>query len=91
LSACTTAFGGVELLDESVHIASALQLAGFTHVIGTLWPIADSVAPEVAEGFYREVRNSGVPALALHNTVRQLRNRYPDSPSIWASHLHFGP
>ncbi|MCA2227374.1 CHAT domain-containing protein [Nonomuraea aurantiaca] len=40
LSACTTAFGGVELLDESVHIASALQLAGFTHVIGTLWPIA---------------------------------------------------
>ncbi|MGC4746611.1 CHAT domain-containing protein [Micromonospora sp. DT201] len=34
--------------DEAIHIASALQTAGFPHVIGTLWPIPDHVAPQFA-------------------------------------------
>jgi len=38
LSACSTAVTGPELADESVHIVSAFQLAGYQHVIGTLWP-----------------------------------------------------
>ena len=44
LSACETVRGGVELADEAITLASAIQLAGFHHVIGTLravgmpWP-----------------------------------------------------
>ena len=34
------------LLDEAIHLASAFQLVGFPHVIGTLWEINDAIALE---------------------------------------------
>ncbi|MGK8522353.1 CHAT domain-containing protein [Nocardia asteroides] len=38
LSACETALtANTRLLDEAIHLASAFQLAGYPHVIGTLW------------------------------------------------------
>jgi CHAT domain-containing protein len=43
------------LLDESIHLASAFQLAGFPHVIATLWQTGDSAAVQVAEDFYIHV------------------------------------
>ena len=37
LSACSTSASKVaKLVDEGIHLASALQLAGFQHVVGTL-------------------------------------------------------
>ncbi|GAA0981742.1 CHAT domain-containing protein [Acrocarpospora macrocephala] len=42
LSACSTALNWeVRLLDEAIHLTSAFQMAGFPHVIGTLWAISD--------------------------------------------------
>ena len=42
LSACQTAHSDAErLIDEGIHLAAAFQLAGFPHVIGTLWPVYD--------------------------------------------------
>ncbi|MHA6757956.1 CHAT domain-containing protein [Streptacidiphilus sp. PAMC 29251] len=90
LSACTTAFGGTTLLDESVHIASALQLAGFNHVIGTLWPISDDMAPLIADRVYARLRAGDGVAVALHEAVRHMRARYPANPHLWASHVHHG-
>jgi CHAT domain-containing protein len=52
LSACGTAFGGPSP-DEPVHIASALHVAGFAHVIGTLWPVDDAVADRLARACYQ--------------------------------------
>src|SRR5262249_12329190 len=37
LSACSTARPGGRLADEAIHLVSAFQLAGYRHVIGTLW------------------------------------------------------
>ncbi|WP_330334595.1 CHAT domain-containing protein [Streptomyces sp. NBC_00536] len=98
LSACGTANpGGSGLRDEAIHLTSAFQLAGFPHVIGTLWPIDDSLAIDVAESFYTRLsgdqRGTLTPAnaaISLHDTVRNLRDRYPATPSLWAAYLHAG-
>ncbi|KAL3479823.1 CHAT domain-containing protein [Aspergillus californicus] len=56
LSACSTAENSSDdLLDEAIHIASAFQLIGFPHVIGTLWEIRDRAAVAVSRLFYEEL------------------------------------
>ncbi|RSM44903.1 CHAT domain-containing protein [Amycolatopsis balhimycina DSM 5908] len=98
LSACSTADPArSDLLDESIHLASAFQLAGFPHVIGTLWPIDDQVAVKIAESFYTHLTTGppGTPdpeqaATALHRTIRAVRDNYPITPSLWAAYLHAG-
>ncbi|MHB6910207.1 CHAT domain-containing protein [Streptomyces sp. CB02959] len=100
LSACRTAFmESVELIDEAIHLTSAFQLAGFPHVIGTLWEINDEVASHMAADFYAELGggtdqhgglDTDAAARALHHTVRKVRDRYPKLPYLWAAHLHAG-
>ena len=53
LSACQTTVGGQESLDEVIHLASAMQFAGFRSVVGTMWSVADSPATKVASTFYK--------------------------------------
>jgi tetratricopeptide (TPR) repeat protein len=101
LSACATTTTTPELADEALHITGACQLAGFRHVIGTLWRVQDSVAGLVAEKFYAALATpehggspAGAlhqsPAVALHQAVRDLRQAYPRTPTMWAAHLHVG-
>ncbi|TDD32778.1 CHAT domain-containing protein, partial [Actinomadura sp. KC06] len=73
LSGCETSRGGTVLSDEAINIAASLQLAGFPHVIGTLWPINDTHAPAVAAEFYTVLTAGGTSppdpaaaATALH-------------------------
>ncbi|KAG9094274.1 hypothetical protein FRC06_010990, partial [Ceratobasidium sp. 370] len=78
LSACQTAAGDSELLDESIHLAAGLLMAGYQTVIATMWSISDKDAPLVAEKFYECVLEGGVPdsrkaAKALHKAVASLR------------------
>ena len=95
LSACQTATGNTLLLDESIHLAAAMQMLGYQHVIGTLWTIADAAAPDVAETVYRSLNADGQDlvhtAEALHVAVKKLQVRYPDQPLLWAPYIHFGP
>lgn len=97
LSACDSTVTAPALANESLHITGAFQLAGYQHVIGTLWPVNDAAACRLALDFYRQLTGDGstVPdanqaALALHRAVRRLRSRYPAHPSVWASHIHTG-
>ncbi|MFJ1831177.1 CHAT domain-containing protein [Streptomyces sp. NPDC088178] len=92
LSACGTARGGDVLSDEVIHISSAFQLAGYSHVIGTLWPIVDDVAARIADDVYAELSGGADPARRLHAAVRGVRDEYAgNSPLLWASHQHIGP
>ncbi|MGP3913486.1 CHAT domain-containing protein [Nonomuraea sp. 10N515B] len=98
LSGCETSRGGTVLTDEAVSIASAIQLAGFPHVIGTLWPIADVHAPAVVDAVYAMLTAGGTrephphgAAAALHAAVRSLRDRRPGFPIFWAPYVHIGP
>jgi hypothetical protein len=105
LSACrTAAIEAADLVDEAIHLASAFQLAGFPHVIGTLWSISDRMAVTVADAFYTHLRTDDGPldtaraALALHHAVRAVRDGHDlgdgrdrtRTPSVWAAYLHSG-
>ncbi|MEV6732580.1 CHAT domain-containing tetratricopeptide repeat protein [Streptomyces sp. NPDC051364] len=105
LSACrTAAVDTVDLLDEAIHLTSAFQLAGFPHVIGTLWEIDDQTAVRIARAFYDGLGAGSAAvdpdraARALHEAVRQLRDGDDlppgydrrGTPLLWAAHLHAG-
>jgi hypothetical protein len=94
LSACSSAAAGVALPDEVIHLSSAFRLAGYRHVIGTLWPIDDHVAADIAAAVYRDLAKAAGPpdfAGSLREQLIALRESHPDRPSIWASHVHLGP
>lgn len=97
LSACNTARGGTDLPDEPIHLAAACQLAGYRHVIATLWPIDDTDAVTVTRSVYTSLMADGASlradtaAAAVHHATRRLRALYPDKPSRWAAYTHTGP
>lgn len=90
LSACHTAASSAKLADEAIHVASAFHLAGYRHVIGTLWAIEDQVAVDIAELFYNLVSGPEHTAVALHSSILRMREQHPKAPSLWASHIHLG-
>jgi CHAT domain len=98
LSACETSRGGAALADESITLATAFHLAGYRHVIGTLWSISDELAPAAADHVYGILSCPGEPgidaskaALALDTAVLALRDDCPLEPSLWAPYVHTGP
>ncbi|KAJ7233553.1 CHAT domain-containing protein [Mycena rebaudengoi] len=80
LSACQTATGSQELQDESVHLTAGMLLAGYRGVIGTMWSIMDSDAPQVASDVYAHLLAASPAdptraAQALHLAVQRLREQ----------------
>lgn len=81
LSACETGkITQQKFWDESIHLISAYQLAGFRHVIGTLWSVDDSACVEMAKETYQIIFQDG-QSLAdvsvcrgLHLAALTLRN-----------------
>ena len=76
LSACSTAQPGARLTDEAIHLASAFQLAGYRHVIATLWPVGDPHAVDVTDDIYAILASTGDVAGAVHAATRRLRKRW---------------
>ncbi|EFQ96674.1 hypothetical protein MGYG_08597 [Nannizzia gypsea CBS 118893] len=82
LSACGTGrIKNEKFTDQGIHLISAFQLAGFRHVIGTLWEVNDAVCVDIARIVYEALRD-GVRAITdktvcqgLHNASRVLRDR----------------
>jgi tetratricopeptide (TPR) repeat protein len=87
LSACSTSANKVnELVDEGIHLASAFQLAGFRHVIGTLWEVSDSHCVDVARVVYETIRDEGMTDMAvcrgLHRAIKELRDAQVQSTRV---------
>ncbi|MCA2229674.1 CHAT domain-containing protein [Nonomuraea aurantiaca] len=93
LSACSTAFSGIFHANESIHLASAFQLVGFRHVVGSQWPLDDATAAAVAREFYRRLGGPDAydAARVLHRVMGDLRRTHPDRPDLWAALVHHGP
>jgi CHAT domain-containing protein len=89
LSACQTATGSISNVDEALHLAAAMQFLAYQQVVATLWAIADSPAPHVADAVYATLTRDGTPnpgltAEALHRAIHGLRNADPTDPLLWA-------
>jgi tetratricopeptide (TPR) repeat protein len=85
LSACGTGqIKNERFLDESIHLISACQLAGFRHVIGTLWEVNDESCVDMARITYEAMRDGGMTdesvCRGLHNATRELRDRWLNMP-----------
>ncbi|VUC24492.1 unnamed protein product [Clonostachys rosea] len=87
LSACGT--GQVkhgELIDEGLHLINACQLAGFRHVIGTLWEVNDESCVDAAIFVYEWMLARGVSdesvSEGLHNSSRKLRSKWVSDNSM---------
>jgi tetratricopeptide (TPR) repeat protein len=104
LSACHTAAGNLRLPDEALHLAAAMQLVGYRHVLATMWSILDADAPKIADTIYAHLVHpdpdhpgpADEPAAArapyaLHHAVIRLRQKRPNHPLRWASYIHLGP
>jgi CHAT domain len=96
LSACGTTRGGTVMADEAIHLASAFQLAGYSQSVATLWEVSDTFAATAAAEFHQILAPAlaapaSLPAaLALHATVRKLRDSRRDEPWTWSALLHAG-
>ncbi|KAJ5741581.1 hypothetical protein N7533_010990 [Penicillium manginii] len=103
LSACSTAeITPTRYADESFHIASAFQVAGFPSVIGALWPTRDDVCVKVTKYFYESfVTNYQTDgkelsvASSYRDAVLRVRSELfagggEGDPMTWAAHVHLG-
>jgi len=98
LSACSTAQNEVlELADENLHLASGFQVAGFRHVVASMWPSNDAICVQVASVFYRSLisglerdNTDRAVAAALHAAVKDIRLRNVERPYLWAQYIHLG-
>lgn len=59
LSACNTARTKEFLHHESIHLVSALQLAGFPSIVGALWQVNDNYSVDVAKDVYEWILERG--------------------------------
>lgn len=96
LSACSTAQStGVQFADESLHIASGFQLAGFSHVLASMWSAESKVCVDVSTEFYRSLfdgRGAGHRKVrtAFHEAVKKAQEKHRRSPLKWAPFIHMG-
>ena len=91
LSACGTGrIKDKRYIDEGVHLISACQLAGFRHVIGTLWEIQDEGCVEMARCIYENIIKEGMTdfsvRFALHQACRAFRDKWLGSLNEDQSH-----
>ncbi|KAI1169429.1 CHAT domain-containing protein [Nemania serpens] len=106
LSACSTGASPSEYLyDESINIMTACQLAGFRHVVGSMWELTDRYPLAASSKFYqtlgeREAIDDYIIAWAVHTTARHIREVakwLQDTacegvdPFAWAGYIHIGP
>ena len=89
LSACGTGqIKHKKLIDEGLHLISAFQLAGFRHVVGTLWEVNDESCVDIARMTYEWIQKQGLSdssvSEGLHHACRKLRKQWFQENAIRA-------
>jgi CHAT domain-containing protein/tetratricopeptide (TPR) repeat protein len=78
LSACGTGrIKDNQFIDEGLHLINACQLAGFRHVVGSLWEVNDESCLDVATTIYKSMDEHDISddsvSRGLHRAARKLR------------------
>ncbi|KAL6229101.1 CHAT domain-containing protein [Aspergillus navahoensis] len=98
LSACSTAeVKANRFVDEGIHLASAFQVAGFSHIIGSLWSANDEACVFAARFYYESLTSrsmSSDPDRTVAEAWREAVLRLRSVPKIrsrdWAAFIHLG-
>ena len=91
LSACSSAEStSSRLMDEVTHIVSSFHIAGFMHVIGTLWVSEDEACHKMAVDFYSALSKTNDVAGSYRTAIMGLVKQKPFQPMYWAPFIHFG-
>ncbi|EXA51106.1 hypothetical protein FOVG_03578 [Fusarium oxysporum f. sp. pisi HDV247] len=95
ISACGTGqMKRYNLVDESIHLISAYQLAGFRHVVGTLWKVSDQCCVDIARTTHESLRDSGLSdggvSWGLHRASKDLRDKWLEEQKQGRSSLTRG-
>ncbi|MGD8456999.1 MAG: CHAT domain-containing tetratricopeptide repeat protein [Anaerolineales bacterium] len=70
LSGCNGLQNRIYSGDEHIGLSAYCLLAGAQQVIGSLWPILDSIAVDFMKGFYSVLLSGGTPSDALTQVQR---------------------
>jgi len=91
LSACSTAQStSPKLVDEVTHMVSSFHVAGFVHVIGTIWPSQDEACRRMAVDFYSTLSETDNVPVSYHSAIMGLMRQKPSDPMYWAPFILFG-
>jgi len=72
LSACSTAEGKALDGEGVMGLRRALAVAGARNVVMSLWAVEDDATVEFMKRFYPKLLGGNQPAIALHETMREL-------------------
>ncbi len=72
-----------------VGLASAFVYSGALGCVGSLWPVYDTPAAELAVKFYRYVLSGEPTGEALRMARVEIRQSYPDEIT-WAAYVLYG-
>ena len=89
LSACSGTRSLVFAGDEPDGLAATCLAAGAATVIGSLWPVLDSVSAQRTEDLYTALQSGAGPASALAAAQRTAILR-GESPDLWGGYLCLG-
>lgn len=98
LAACHGARDYTSTPDEALHLAAAMQFAGFDSVVASLWEVDDGDAPLMAGAFWEHMFRNGPEnvdaseaAEALNVAILTLRRTKKDFPyHRWVNLVHIG-
>jgi CHAT domain-containing protein len=88
LSSCSAAAGALVKSEGLVGVVDALQRAGVRQVAAPLWPIFDSVVPDIVTATYRHLAQGFTLDEAMRLTRCDFRNA---NPRHWACWSVYGP
>jgi len=87
LSACSTANSpSPGLIVEVTHIVSSFHIAGFSNVIGTLWPSEGEACERMATAFYSMYSKADNIAVSYRNANLGSMEEKPSQPRYWGHH-----
>ncbi|WP_405563793.1 CHAT domain-containing protein [Polaribacter sp. Asnod6-C07] len=93
LSACNTGLGKSHS-GGTIGLARAFQIAGFNHVLMSLWSVSDYETAKFMTIFFSELTKSNNSNLEPHNSLKIAINRFrkevSNNPMHWASFSMFG-
>ncbi|MCX4632763.1 CHAT domain-containing protein [Streptomyces sp. NBC_01443] len=77
LSACESALGRFDLVDEVRGLTAAFLIAGADAVVGCLWPVRVPVATHFFSALYQAMSREGDARLAFRHTQKSTREAFP--------------